>query len=149
MNFRWVISFSKILLVALVVSIIASAIMIGIAFNDSDKIVNDRLSDLCQIVADENCLDTGSGRYRSFIDFLEESETTFLTFDDTNPVYVGNDAHTKTYFSYVDAPQRGQPITCEINATVRVRLFIPGTPTIERPIRVSYRVLGLKFYKDK
>lgn len=148
MNFRWVISFSKILLVALVVSIIASAVLIGIAFNDSDKIINDRLADLCQIVADENCLDKGSGRYQSFMDFLEESETVFLSFD-ANSVYVGNDTHSKTYFSYVDAPQRGEPITCELTATVSVRLFIPGTPTIQRPVKVSYNVLGLKFYKDK
>ncbi len=134
---------------------------------NGNNLVQDRLADLVVIVSEENCLandgtNTALGMYE---DLLEASETDWLKFKtnkgDSVPLtnkaelayFVGNNAESKSYYSYIDAPQKGSIIKVKVTGELNLPLFFnpsgSGSITLKIPITKTYVTLGLKYFKDK
>ena len=141
----------------------------GVIIVHSNNIVQDRLSDLVVIASEENCLSAdgtvGSTSLAKYNDLLDASETYWLTFKTANEhqvasanveksYYVGPVSGTGTeYYSYVDAPQKGEPIRVELTGYISLPVLYNPTGTGMRAVDIeitkTYTTMGLRFFKDK
>ena len=140
----------------------------GVILVHSNNIVQDRLSDLVVIASEENCLsadgEAGSTSLAKYNELLKASETYWLTFKTVNEravssnaeksYYVGPVSGSGTqYFSYIDAPQKGEPIRVELTGYISLPVLYNPTGTGMRSVDVeitkAYTTMGLRFFKDK
>lgn len=143
-------SFAKAILITIILGFVANVVIITYVYIDSSQIVDDRVSDLAYITAEENCLSQESGRYDGYKNLLRASETAWLKFRDDS-ITVCNESGTKTYYNYIDAPQRGSTIKCRLKGEVKIPLIllIPGMNSFTFEIEKEVTVMGLSFYKGK
>lgn len=140
----------------------------GVIIVHSNNIVQDRLSDLVVIASEENCLsadgEAGSTALSQYNKLLKASETPWLTFKTVSEkqastnmersYYVGSPTGSgKEYYSYIDAPQKGEAIKVELTGYISLPvLYNPtgtGMKSVEIEITKTYTTMGLRFFKDK
>lgn len=141
----------------------------GFIWHNADSLVQDRLSELVLVASEENCLsldgtDESETAMATYDRLLKASESSWLTFkthtiddeslgSDELSYYVGSVDEDKTYFNYVDAPQKGEPIKVELTGYLDLPVFFAPNDqeriSLHFKIKKSYVTMGLKFFKDK
>ena len=108
--------------------------------------------------------EAGSTALSQYNKLLKASETPWLTFKTVSEkqastnmersYYVGSPTGSgKEYYSYIDAPQKGEAIKVELTGFIFLPvLYNPtgtGMKSVEIEITKTYTTMGLRFFKDK
>lgn len=197
----------KIFLLFFVMLGVVDAAILGYTYIVSVSAMEDTLSSIALVVAEDNCLDAGlggsvdsptadsklagikelmasnatawlcynnTGFYQPSKDTAYEfgrtsrsAEHTDIQTDDCRDIQIAADnvsvrdclvlsetaggACDPDLYSYVDCPQRGEPIVITLNANINVHLLsiIPSFGNVSIPVKREITVIGMKFYKGK